>query len=460
MKRLFSLLILASISFGSVAQKTTGVDLIISNCKVINMNDGSITPEQSVAIKDGKIIDVRTDKRIKNEYQAIQYLQADGKYVMPGLWDMHMHFGGGDTTLNENKEFLSLYLAHGVTSIRDMAADISKSVIKWRDEINNDQLIGPRIFTSGPKLEGYKPIWKGVLEVGTPEEVESALDSLQKLNVDFVKITENTLKPDTYLYALRAVKARGLRSSAHIPSSLTLKEVIDAGLNSVEHLGYAYNAGIQKATDSKLPPQFNAAYAKQQYNYMAKRHVFITPTLLGSYIIAHLDEDSHTDDPYLKYIGQGIKNTYSWRVDRAKNANAEVIKQRHENYDRVSKALPLLQNEGVKIMAGTDAGYLNSYVYPGIGIHQELALMVKAGLSPLQALQASVVNSPAFLGLTEYGFVAKDKRADLILLDQNPIENIEATQAIHSVIVKGKVFDRRQLDNLLKEVADQHVSGL
>lgn len=444
----------------AVAQQVPSVDLIISNCKIINTNDGSITQGQSVVIKNGKIIDIQGDGYLKNKYQAVQYLPAEGRYLMPGLWDMHMHFGGGDTTLHENKNFLALYLAHGVTSIRDMAADISKSVVKWRNEINEDQLIGPRIFTSGPKLEGYKPIWRGVLEVGTPKEVENALDSLQKLNVDFVKITENTLKPDIYIYALKAVKARGLKSSAHIPSSLTLKEVIDAGLNSVEHLGYAYNAGIPKATDSTLPSQFNAEYAKQQYSYMAKRHVFITPTLLGSYIIAHLDEDSHSDDPYLKYIGQGIKNTYSWRVDRAKNANAETIKQRHENYDRVSKVLPLLENEGVKIMAGTDAGYLNSYVYPGIGIHQELALMVKAGLSPLQALQASVVNPPAFLGLTEYGSVAKNKRADLILLDQNPIENIEATQAIHSVVVKGKVFDRRQLDKLLKEVADRNVSGL
>lgn len=444
----------------AIAQQVPSVDLIISNCKIINTNDGSITQGQSVVIKNGKIIDIQGDGYLKNKYQAVQYLPAEGRYLMPGLWDMHMHFGGGDTTLHENKNFLALYLAHGVTSIRDMAADISKSVVKWRDEINEDQLIGPRIFTSGPKLEGYKPIWRGVLEVGTPEEVENALDSLQKLNVDFVKITENTLKPDIYLYALKAVKARGLKSSAHIPSSLTLKEVIDAGLNSVEHLGYAYNAGIPKATDPKLPSQFNAEYAKQQYSYMAKRRVFITPTLLGSYIIAHLDEDPHTDDPYLKYIGQGIKNTYSWRVDRAKKANAETIKQRHENYDRVSKVLPLLENEGVKIMAGTDAGYLNSYVYPGIGIHQELALMVKAGLSPLQALRASVVTPPAFLGLTEYGSVAKNKRADLILLDQNPIENIEATQAIHSVVVKGKVFDRRQLDKLLKEVADRNVSGL
>ncbi|MFC6101932.1 amidohydrolase family protein [Olivibacter domesticus] len=460
MKRALPLLMFTMFSLYALAQQAPSIDLIISNCKVINMADGSITQGQSVAIKNGKIIDVHSDKYIKNKYQAAQYIQAEGRYVMPGLWDMHMHFGGGDSTLHENKNFLALYLAHGVTSIRDMAADISKSVVKWRDEINNDQLTGPRIFTSGPKLEGYKPIWKGVLQVGTPEEVESALDSLQKLNVDFVKITENTLKPDIYLYALKAVKARGLRSSAHIPSSLTLNEVIDAGLNSVEHLGYAYNAGIPKAATASKASQFNAEYAKQQYRYMANHHVFITPTLLGSYIISHLDEDSHTNDAYLKYIGRGIKNTYSWRVDRAKNISAEASKQRHENYDNVSKILPLLQSEGVKIMAGTDAGYLNSFVYPGIGIHQELALMVKAGLSPLQALQASVVNSPAFLGLTEYGSVAKDKRADLILLDQNPIENIEATQKIHSVIVKGVVFDRRQLDKFLKDVADQNVSGL
>jgi len=471
MERLFSLLTLLLFGYGIRAQELAKADLIIANGKIINMDNGSFVEQGHVVIKDGSIIDITNDI---NNYTAKQVLDASGKFLMPGLWDMHMHFGGGDTTLSENKDFLSLYIAHGVTSIRDMAADISNSVVQWRDEVNNNQLTGPRIFTSGPKLEGYKPVWRGVLEVGTPKEVEQALDSLQRLGVDFVKITENTLKPDIYLYALKAVKSKGLKSSAHIPSTLSLKEVIDAGLNSVEHVSYAYNAGVPEAPyyfklrqEEKLTSQqlsdslnqhFHKDYAQKQYRYMAQKNVFITPTLLGSYIIAHLDENSHADDEYLKYIGQGIKNTYSWRVDRAKNVDPETIKERHAHYERVSKILPVLQEQGVKIMAGTDAGYLNSFVYPGIGIHEELALMVKAGLTPLQALRASVVNSPQFLGLTEYGAIGKGKRADLILLEKNPIEDISATRNIHTVIVNGKVFDRPQLDKLLQDVAAKNVS--
>jgi hypothetical protein len=117
---------------------------------------------------------------------------------MPGLWDMHVHFGGGPELIGENKALLPIYVAYGVTTVRDCAADLSQSVLEWRAEVANGALLGPTIFTSGPKLEGYKPIWKGTLEVRTAAEVNAALDKLQAMKVDFVKITDNTLKPDIF----------------------------------------------------------------------------------------------------------------------------------------------------------------------------------------------------------------------------------------------------------------------
>ena len=162
---------------------------------------------------------------------------------MPGLWDMHVHFGGGPELIEENKDLLPLYVAYGVTTVRDCAADISQSVLEWRRAVAEGRLLGPRIFTSGPKLEGYKPLWKGTIEVGTPAEVDAALDRLQAMKVDFVKITDNTLKPDIFLYAVKEAKRRGLKTSAHTPYALTIVQAADAGLSSVEHVDYLIKAG-------------------------------------------------------------------------------------------------------------------------------------------------------------------------------------------------------------------------
>ena len=121
---------------------------------------------------------------------------------MPGLWDNHVHFGGGEALIDENRNLLPLYLAHGITTVRDAAGDLSPSVLEWRGQVADGTLLGPTIYTSGPKLEGIDSIWPGDLEVGSEADVRAALDQLQAMRVDFVKITENTLSRALYLFGL------------------------------------------------------------------------------------------------------------------------------------------------------------------------------------------------------------------------------------------------------------------
>ncbi|WP_143307068.1 amidohydrolase family protein [Chitinophaga vietnamensis] len=445
------------------------VNLIIRSVQVIDVKTGKITPHQSIAIRHDSIIRVMDDQQA-SRYKAAQIFDGGNRYAMPGLWDMHMHFGGGDTLAEENKSFLSLYLAHGITTIRDCAADISPLVLQWRDAVNKGELQGPTIFTSGPKLEGYKSIWLNDLEIGTTAELRQALDSLQKLKVDFIKITDNTIKPALYLEAVREARKRGFAISGHVPYALTMQEVSDAGLSSVEHLGYAWKAGVKDEADLSrriaagelkgrdinkyIIAHFDTVAAMSTYRLMAKNGTAITPTLNISYTIAFLDKDDHAHDPYLQYIGKGLQRTYEWRVKRAAQDDSAAIAWRHEVFERTAAILPLLQKAGVKIMAGTDAGYLNSYDFPGIGLHQELARMVEYGLSPLQALQASVINSPAYLHQTNYGAIAAGKKADILLLEANPLEDIHNTQKIAALVVKGKVLDRNALDKLLGSVKE------
>lgn len=464
-KLIFSIAFLLTISCAFSQKKEA--DIIIKSANIIDVKTGKIISGKAVAIKDGMIINVFNEKLISG-YNSKQILDAKGKYLMPGLWDMHMHFGGGDSLINENKNLLPLFLAYGITTVRDAAADISPSVLQWRDEVAAGKLLGPSIFTSGPKLEGYKSVWKGDIEVGNTKEIAQALDSLQKMRVDFVKITDNTLKPDLFLEAIKLARQRGYPVSAHIPSALTMEQIANAGLSSVEHLGYALKAGSKvekeisaevasgtlkgKAFNQKVMDTFDETAALSTYRNMAKHGMYVTPTLSLNYILTYFEKDNHKNDSYLQYIGKGLQKTYEGRVKRVEQDDAAAIAFRHQLFEKTVTTLPLLQKAGVKILAGTDAGYLNSYVYPGIGLHKELELLVKYGLTPLQALQASVINSPDFLGKKEYGSIAPGEKADILLLNENPLRNISATQKIFTVIKAGKVLNRKTLDDMLEQV--------
>ncbi|QDK79753.1 amidohydrolase family protein [Spirosoma sp. KCTC 42546] len=449
-----------------IAQKQN-VDVLIKSGNLIDVRTGNMLTKKIIATRGKTIVGVFDESQLKN-FQAKTIVDATGKFIIPGLWDMHVHFGGGDTLIEENKNLFPLYIAHGITGIRDAAADLSTSVLKWRDQISRGELAGPTLFTSGPKLEGYKSTWIGDIEVSTPAEVDKMLDSLQGLKVDFVKITDNAIKPDIYLYILQEAKKRGMKTSGHVPFALTMDEVSSAGLGSVEHMSYVFKAGstrdkevankvrtgqlTTRVASPMIAQSFDEATALAVYQRMAKNGTFVVPTLNISRTVAYLDQDNHQNDTYLQYIGQGLKNTYAWRVNRVAKDGPEAIAERHAVYEKSASLLPLLHKAGVTIMAGTDAGFLNSYVYPGLGLHHELGYFVKAGLTPLQALQSAIIPGPLFLGKTAlFGDIAPGKSADIVLLDRNPIQDITATQAIHTVILRGTVYNRKALDGLLAE---------
>ena len=434
----------------------TPVDLLITRARVVDTRSGVIMPGRVIAIRGDTIVAIG-DSVEGARFRARQVVDAAGRHVIPGLWDMHMHFGGGDTLIHENRLLLALYLAHGVTAVRDAAGDLSSAVLAWRDSVARGFLDGPMIFTSGPKIEGKSSIWPGDTEVETQAGVDSALDNLQRQRVDFVKLTDNTLKPDLFRYALREIRRRGMKSSAHIPSSVPVKEAVELGLGSIEHLSYAIrgaNEGIPRAPATDNRPSFDSSNAVALYRFMAERGTAITPTLNISRTLAWLDSEDHSKDEYLKYIGPGLRATYSWRIERQAGSTPEAIARRHANYDFTSSKLPLLQQSGVLILAGTDAGFLNSYDYPGIGLHDELGLLVKAGLTPLQALQASTINGARWLGKEpRHGALARGSASDLVILDGNPIADISATRRIHGVVVRGRYLNRAALDSMLSSVA-------
>jgi hypothetical protein len=442
------------------------VDLIINNVNIVDVVNNKIISNRYIAIQKNKIIDI-SNASISKTYTANEIIDATGKYIMPSLWDMHVHFGG-DSLKAENKMLLPLYIAMGIGHVRDCAGDISLDVIEWKNDIANGTLLGPAIFTSGPKLEGINSIWPGDLEIRNETELRTALDSLQKLKVDFIKITDNTLAPDLFLKSIIAARKRGWKVTGHVPATMNVDVFSRNGLSAIEHIGYLQRAA-SKNEDSitKLRAvnkisgreanelylnSFDSTVAIAKFKQLAKNGTAVVPTINGSYITTYLDKTSHSNDDYLRYLGPALKRTYNWRIERAAKDNAEAIAFRHKNFEAAANLLPLLYKTGVVILAGTDAGFLNSFNYPGLGMHDELAIMVKYGLTPQQALICSIINGPAFFNQSKlYGAVAKQKNADLLILNANPLTDINNTKKIDAVINKGKYFNRKFLDKLLAD---------
>jgi imidazolonepropionase-like amidohydrolase len=456
-------------ALGAATAHGAEFDTLIRHATVVDVVAGRIVEEQDIAIRSGRI-EVIAASRDAAAWRARETVDARGRFAIPGLTDMHVHFGGGDALIEENRNLLPLYVAHGVTAVRDAAGDLSPSVFAWRDAVQAGTLVGPRIFTSGPKIEGRGSIWPGDTEVGDRGELLAALDQLAAWHVDFVKLTDDQLSPELFLFGVAEAARRGLRTSAHIPPGVTIDEASAAGLGSIEHLGYAIQGGAPreqeiasdfrggKLTRAQLRDAFeegfDPAVARATYARLAARGTAITPTLNGSRVIAYLDEDDHANDPYLKYIGPGLRATYDWRVQRAAKDDADAIRRRHARFEHMAALLPLVSQAGVTVLAGTDAGFLNSFDYPGIGLHDELALLVRYGLTPLEALRAATLNGAKFLGhADDSGSLAAGKRADIVLLRADPLADIGATRQIDVVVLAGRVLHQRDLDDLLAEAA-------
>ncbi|MCJ8165920.1 amidohydrolase family protein [Pontibacter sp. E15-1] len=446
-------------------------DLVITNANVVDVVSGKVFPGKTLLVDAGVITDI-TDTKPGKTYKSDTTIDAQGKYIIPGLWDNHIHLRGGMALEEENKRLLPLYIANGITTVRDAGGDLYPAIRQWRDEIAAEKLVGPRIISAGPKLDGPNPIWEGSIPVATVADVPAALDSLQRLGVDFVKIYDSTISGEVFLAIVEQAEARGMKTSGHMPFTITLGEAIDRGLDITEHLYYAFKAGsaqedsltalVRKSTYTDQPIGFYTALgwvyssydtttARQFFQRMAKANTAVVPTLHISRVLNNLQQDDHSTDDYLAYIGPGIQQTYARRFDSAKRQSAETVQFMRDLNARFHTMVPAMQQAGVTLLAGSDAGAYNSYVYPGESLHKELELLVEAGLTPAQALRTATINGANVMGKAQqYGSVQQGKVADLVILDNNPLENISHTQGIHTVIFGGKVYTAEELEHLLE----------
>ncbi len=451
-----SCLYLALALFSCQPQTKQKFDLLILNASIVDVEAGQVSKKKLIGI-DGDTIRLVADMNEASAFEGSREINAGNRYVMPGLWDMHVHFRGGDSLRQENKNLLPLFLSYGVTTVRDAGGDLTPSVLSWKNEIQGGRLPGPDIFTSGPKLDGADPYWPGSIPVADSADIAMALDSLQKLHTDYVKTYDSSLKPDLYYGLIRGAEARDMKITGHMPLKADLMRAANYGLDGVEHLYYLLGVA-SPLTDSLqqldlgygiVPPlvrTFDRELAAKAFRKLGSQNFYVTPTLFIGKVLTALHGANHSTDSLLAVIGPGIRKTYERRTIAAQNRSheAQLLAERQEKLFQAM--VPLLQQSGINLLAGSDCGAYNSYVYPGASLQKELQMLVASGLSPREALYASVINGPKFFDLSDYyGSISPGKVANLLLLAKNPLENIGNTEQIDFVIKRGTVLEKDAL---------------
>jgi hypothetical protein len=462
MKKLIGVLLLTFVIISCKNEVQTSYDLIIENGNVIDIVTGNID-KQTIFINEGRIVKLANSDD-ENAYTSEIVLDGTDKYILPGFWDNHVHFRGGDSLIQANKDFLKLFIMNGITTVRDAGGDLTSSVMEWKGQIENKTLVGPTIFSAGPKIDGKSATWAGSLAVETEDDISVALDSLQALNIDFVKLYDSRISGELYLKTIQEATKRGMITSGHMPFTVTLDETLDSGIGAIEHLYYVLKGCSSEekqiteaikngeygfwASMEKLIATYQDSTAENMFESLKEHNTYVVPTLHIGNVLSSLDEVNHENDTYLKLMPPGIVKTYEGRIRSSLNSSEEARQNRKELNTFFKSLAKSLSDANVKLLAGSDSGASNSYTYPGISLHQELEAMVDAGISNLKALQNSAYHGAHFLKKdSEYGTIEVGKISDLVILNSNPLEDISSTRDINFVIKGNEVFNPEIIAN-------------
>jgi hypothetical protein len=455
--------------------------IIIRNVAVVDVQTGNVIPDQSVAIEDGVITAVGANSDLAIQKSARQ-IDATGKFLIPGLWDSHVHTSKEEVS---RETILPLMVANGITGIRSMAADCHiengacgeplatiHDVNAWRQEIAAGTLAGPRIiaasyYTNGPERVEQSSIYNPA----TADHGRAYAHLLNGRGVDLIKVYSGMYREAYFAMANEANKL-GLRFSGHVPLTLRASEASDAGQRSIEHItGFLEECSTEEAS---LRPQLQAGYSEpavfwavlirmaetfseercanlySQLERNCTRHV---PTLNVDAFNDRLasPRQDWRNDERMRYVPR--EEAELWEsLERdyfAGIADYKVFLQPHfyKSFEITAGAY----KAGVLILAGSDAGEYG--IIWGFGLHEELELLVEAGLTNADALRAATLGPAVFFGMEDsLGTVEAGKLADLVILDANPLVDISNTQRISAVIANGRVFDRKDLDRLFENV--------
>jgi imidazolonepropionase-like amidohydrolase len=436
---------------------------VITHATVLNPGTSSVQRNRTVVITGDRITSVSDTEKFQLPKNA-RVIDATGQYLIPGLWDMHVHSAFGDWFPGGRDIILPLFIANGVTGVRDMGGDVPV-LMEWRKEIASGQLVGPRMVISGPMLDAYLPNGKlrfpSSIAVSTPATAVAAVDSLKAQGVDFIKV-QSVISHDAYLAAAAEAHKRGLPIVGHVPDKVRIQEVVEAGQKSIEHLMGIFE-GCSTEEDKFIKGEGNLKLLlttqDQQrcdslIKLLAQNQTWQVPTLAWQRGGTFLDQRDLKHDPLDKYVPAYWRDV-TWRRftdEMMPDLLRDPLALRKEYFAHNLQMVGAMHRAGVPFMAGTDTAP-GVYIVPGFSLHDELANFVEAGFTPMEALQTATSNPAKFLGMeASFGSVEPGKIANLLLLSANPLEDIRNTRKISVVIANGQIFDRAALDRILKQV--------
>ncbi|WP_421807534.1 amidohydrolase family protein [Flagellimonas sp.] len=413
--------------------------LSIENVNVIPMYEEIVMQNQRVVIADGKILRVESMENT-SEYATTKLIDGSGKYLIPGLHEMHYHWRNKEGGI---KRDFKLLLANGVTTVRNMAEYDWQDHIAIRDSIGQGKLFGPNYYTAGPYLQSG--------DLKTSADVERIITQHHKKGYDFIKIADN-LPKDIYLEVLEKAAEYDIPVMGHAQREMDLEYSLR--MKSIEHVEeFVYLFGDAQRSDS--------LFLKNAVQQIKNSGIVIAPTLVVfDMIVQCLDDNSFAKLKEKEVATYMLKGDYGyWASDEnpyRQNLKGKVINGMDalpllEGYFKwMMNFTKMLAKEDVPMITGSDTF---GFVVPGFSLHEEFQFLQEAGLSPYEILKASTLTPARYLGsMAMEGTITEGKNANLVLLNKNPLEDIKNTKAIEGVLLKGEWLDKNQLDGLLKEV--------
>jgi hypothetical protein len=436
---------------------------VITHATVLNPGTSSVQRDQTVVITGDRITSVSDAEKFQLPKNA-RVIDATGQFLIPGLWDMHVHSAFGDWFPGGRDIILPLFIANGVTGVRDMGGDVPV-LMEWRKEITSGQIVGPRMVISGPMLDAYLPNGKlrfpSSIAVSTPATAVAAVDSLKAQGVDFIKV-QSVISHDAYLAAAAEAHKQSLAIVGHVPDEVRIQEVVEAGQKSIEHLMGIFE-GCSTQEDKFIKGEGNLKLllttqdqrrCESLIKLLAQNQTWQVPTLAWQRGGTFLDQRDLKHDPLDKYVPAYWRDV-TWRRftdEMMPDLLRDPLALRQDYFAHNLKMVGAMHHAGVPFMAGTDTAP-GVYIVPGFSLHDELANFVEAGFTPMEALQTATSNPARFLGMeASLGSVEPGKIADLVLLTADPLEDIRNTRKISAVVANGHIFDRAALDQILTHV--------
>jgi imidazolonepropionase-like amidohydrolase len=463
--RVLLILLLAS---SSLSAQT----LTLTYATVVDVSNGALRRDQTIVVDGNRIVSVGSPPAAAPARG--QVVDIKGMYVIPGLWDMHTHAYFGWTRDFGDSYVLPMFIANGVTGIRDMGSDLD-SVLRARKAVADHRLVGPRMVVSGPMLDGPRVAFAASIAIATPDDGRKAVRLLKGKGADFIKI-QSGVPRDAYQAIADEAKKQGLPFDGHVPDAIRASEAIAAGQRTFEHLigifeastadegdflSRRYGAGKDPSVNKSLAAlldRYDPARERIIVERLAASRVWQCPTLFwerGQWLVDVID---YRQDPDIAFTPR------TW-IDKKYPASQKAISEsmdtdaldvRRRFVDHELDVVRALHAAGVPFLAGTDTP-AGVDVTPGISLHLELKRLVAAGLTPLEALQTATINPARFFGkMSDFGSVEAGRVADLVILRANPLEDIGNTRTMSGLVADGKYWPPAEIERLrerLKQVA-------